>query len=72
MYKKIFNYYFFQEAEIENWNSGYKALKKALKLETSVTKRIRELIKTCEHPNDINLVDYHVSYNIICFKFILF
>lgn len=48
------------EAEIENWNSGYKALKKALKLETSVTKKIRELIKTCEHPNDLNLVDYHL------------
>lgn len=47
-------------------------MKKALKLETSVTKKIRELIKTCEHPNDLNLVDYHVSYNIICFKFILF
>ncbi|CAG9823977.1 unnamed protein product [Phaedon cochleariae] len=46
-----------------SWANGVNALKDALKLETSVTKKIRELIKVCEGEgaasyNDYHLVDY--------------
>jgi len=44
------------------WTTGVAALKDALKLETSVTKKIRNIIKVCEdnsaHFNDYHLVDY--------------
>lgn len=50
-----------------SWESGYKALKDALVLETHVTNKIRDIIITCESPapnekgevfNDYHLVDY--------------
>ncbi|KAJ8979920.1 hypothetical protein NQ317_003662 [Molorchus minor] len=45
-----------------SWVTGVEALKDALKLEASVTKKIREVIKVCEdNPtkyNDYHLVDY--------------
>lgn len=49
------------------WDSGIKALKDALNLETRVTKKIRDIIVKCESPaantdgiipNDYHLVDY--------------
>ncbi|XP_018576395.1 ferritin subunit [Anoplophora glabripennis] len=43
-----------------SWPSGLEALKDALKLEASVTQKIRKVIKVCEddHFNDYHLVDY--------------
>ncbi|KAG5898579.1 hypothetical protein JTB14_016591 [Gonioctena quinquepunctata] len=44
-----------------SWSSGVNALKDALKLEASVTRKIREVIKVCEGAstyNDYHLVDY--------------
>ncbi|XP_050302171.1 ferritin subunit [Anthonomus grandis grandis] len=47
---------------VTNWASGASALKDALMLEASVTKKIRNLIKVCEDDpanfNDYHLVDY--------------
>lgn len=45
------------------WINGVSALKDALVLEASVTKKIRDVIKSCESPegsdyNDYHLVDY--------------
>ncbi|XP_030753117.1 ferritin subunit-like [Sitophilus oryzae] len=43
------------------WSDGASAIRDALQLEASVTKKIRELIKTCEGEptfNDYHLVDY--------------
>lgn len=48
------------------WANAAQALREALKLEASVTEKIREIIKTCENPassggadyNDYHLVDY--------------
>lgn len=36
------------------WNSGVHALKDALKLEASVTEKIRDVIITCEEPKNVN------------------
>ncbi|KAF7287528.1 ferritin heavy chain-like [Rhynchophorus ferrugineus] len=47
-----------------SWASGVEALRDALKLEASVTKKIRSIIKTCEEDpafNDYHLVDYLAS-----------
>lgn len=42
-----------------HWESGISALKDALNLEASVTKKIKNVIKVCEAtPNDYHLVDY--------------
>nr|AAM44043.1 ferritin 1 [Apriona germarii] len=42
------------------WDSGVEALKDALNLEASVTKKIRKVIKNCEEDsfNDYHIVDY--------------
>nr|XP_023012497.1 ferritin subunit-like [Leptinotarsa decemlineata] len=43
------------------WTNGVSALKDALKLEASVTRKIRDVIKVCEEAksfNDYHLVDY--------------
>eukprot|EP01054_Gregarina_sp_Poly1_P006606 Gregarina_sp_Poly_1__6605@NODE_3547_length_1020_cov_4_403987_g2251_i0_p1_GENE_NODE_3547_length_1020_cov_4_403987_g2251_i0NODE_3547_length_1020_cov_4_403987_g2251_i0_p1_ORF_typecomplete_len217_score36_32Ferritin/PF00210_24/9_5e37Rubrerythrin/PF02915_17/5e05DUF2095/PF09868_9/0_017DUF2095/PF09868_9/1_7e03_NODE_3547_length_1020_cov_4_403987_g2251_i0193843 len=45
----------------ESWDSGFDALKAALELETSVTQKIRDIIITCETPNDATAFnDYHL------------
>ncbi|KAJ8956756.1 hypothetical protein NQ314_006630 [Rhamnusium bicolor] len=45
-----------------SWANGVSALKDALRLEATVTKKIRDVIKVCEdnsaHYNDYHLVDY--------------
>lgn len=46
------------EPDTTAFNSGLDALKRALILETSVTKKIREVIQTCE--DDLNFNDYHL------------
>ena len=48
------------DVEKTEWSSGVAALEDALRLETSVTKSIKGLIKTCEesYKNDYHLVDY--------------
>ncbi|XP_056635855.1 ferritin subunit [Diorhabda carinulata] len=46
---------------ITSWDSGVSALKDALKLEATVTKKIRDVIRVCEDAtnyNDYHLVDY--------------
>ena len=51
---------------VVSWTSGVDALKDALRLEATVTKNIRDVIKKCEDPedpkangyNDYHLVDY--------------
>lgn len=43
------------------WESGVEALKDALQLEATVTKKIKGVVKVCEDqpgPNDYHLVDY--------------
>ncbi|CAH0559567.1 unnamed protein product [Brassicogethes aeneus] len=43
------------------WATGVEALKDALNLEATVTKKIRDVIKTCEDPKDSsNFNDYHL------------
>jgi len=49
----------------ESWDSGIDALKDALKLEAHVTRKIRDIIASCDNPsgdgsgfNDYHLVDY--------------
>ncbi|XP_060529310.1 ferritin heavy chain [Cylas formicarius] len=47
--------------QVSTWDSGISALRDALKLEASVTKKIRDVIITCENApsyNDYHLVDY--------------
>ncbi|XP_072943217.1 ferritin heavy chain [Epargyreus clarus] len=52
--------------ESKSWDSGQQALEHALKMETAVTKSIRNVIVNCEHDreatektnNDYHLVDY--------------
>lgn len=52
--------------ERTSWESAFAAIKDALKMETHVTNRIRDIIATCETPatdngdmfNDYHLVDY--------------
>lgn len=55
------------QANATSWESGFKALKDALSLETLVTRKIRDIIAACESPapdkfgvvfNDYHLVDY--------------
>lgn len=48
-----------EPVEDEKTTSGLIALQNALKLETAVTKSIRDLVKTCE--DDSNFNHYHVS-----------
>ncbi|XP_019874405.1 ferritin subunit [Aethina tumida] len=43
-----------------SWSNGVEALKDALILEASVTKKIRDVIKVCESPNGNNFNDYHL------------
>ncbi|XP_026481230.1 ferritin subunit isoform X1 [Ctenocephalides felis] len=43
---------------ITTWADGLSALKDALKLEASVTKKIKHVIKACENDNGAN--DYHL------------
>lgn len=50
-----------QTVPITTWADGLSALKDALKLEASVTKKIKHVIKACENDNGAN--DYHVSKN---------
>ncbi|XP_015379108.1 PREDICTED: ferritin subunit [Diuraphis noxia] len=52
----------------ESWADGLSALKDALKLESHVTRKIRDIAKTCEEPgrdgqdfNDYHLVDWLVG-----------
>ncbi|KAF2879211.1 hypothetical protein ILUMI_26966 [Ignelater luminosus] len=53
------------EPQTADWKDGVSALKDALKLEASVTRKIHDVIKVCEDPqnagnnfNDYHLVDY--------------
>ncbi|KRT82612.1 hypothetical protein AMK59_4309, partial [Oryctes borbonicus] len=49
------------EPKITTFNSGLDALKRALTLETAVTRKIRDVIQRCEDDltfNDYHLVDY--------------
>lgn len=41
------------------WSDAASALRDALQLEASVTKKIRDIIKVCEDETNFN--DYHVS-----------
>jgi len=45
----------------QEWNSGEEALTDALKLETQVTRSIRDIITTCENQTTTSVNDYHVS-----------
>ena len=44
----------------ESWESGIAALQDALKLEAHVTRKIRDIIITCETPTDSDFNDYHL------------
>lgn len=50
------------EPAVVEWKTGIDALRDALQLETSVTKKIRDVIQKCEEGNndfnDYHLVDY--------------
>lgn len=65
----------FQGVTKQQFTSGLEALNHAMQLEISVTRSIKELIKTCENPqnqpNATTFTDYHVSH-IYFFQNIIF
>jgi ferritin len=60
---------FLQRPLNDTWNSGIDALKDALKLEAHVTRKIRDIIATCDNPSGdgSGFNDYHVCHSVFFF-----